>query len=59
MKEKILECFERLQDLDIKASLPNMEKLVQTLYDLRDIYNAIGGDTDGGPEADLQKRDGR
>lgn len=41
IKEKLNVCFERLQTLDIAPTLQNMEKLVQTLYDLRDVYNAI------------------
>lgn len=58
MKEKLEACFERLQRLNIVPTLENMEILVQTLYDLRDVYNQIGkGETDGGPEADPEKRD--
>ena len=41
MKEKIEACFERLQKLDIKPTLSNMELLVQTLYDLRDVYQSL------------------
>lgn len=41
IKEKLNVCFERLQTLDIAPTLQNMEKLVQTLYDLRDVYNEI------------------
>ena len=60
MKEKLEACFERLQMLDIKPTLKNMEALVQTLYDLREIYNELGkGEQDGrGPEADPGGRDG-
>ena len=48
MLEKLEQCFERLQSLDIKPTLGNMEKLVQTLYDLRDIYNELKeGDENG------------
>ena len=48
MIEKIEACFDRLQHLEISPTLPNMEKLVQTLYDLRDIYNEITkGESDG------------
>lgn len=49
MIEKLELCFERLQRLDIVPTLANMEILVQTLYDLRDIYNEIkdGEATDG------------
>ena len=58
MKEKIEACFERLQGLDIKPTLTNMEILVQTLYDLRDVYNSIKEDnTDGRPQADPDGRD--
>ncbi len=55
MKEtmsKIEACFERLQSLDIQPTLSNMEKLVQTLYDLREVYEKLGGDNDGGSAAD-------
>lgn len=31
----------RLQNLDIKPTLQNMEILVQTLYDLRSVYNEL------------------
>ena len=41
MKEKIEACFERLQGLDIKPTQSNMERLLQTLYDLRDVYAEI------------------
>lgn len=53
MKEKIEACFNRLQSLDIKSSLSNMEKLVQTLYDLREIYNELEED-DGRSKADSE-----
>ena len=41
MKEKLSACFDRLQNLDIKPTLKNMEALVQTLYDLRDVYQEL------------------
>ena len=47
MLEKLESCFDRLQGLDIKPTVSNMEKLLQTLYDLRDIYNEI---KDGGAD---------
>ena len=47
MREKIEACFERLQNLDIKPTLSNMEILIQTLYDLRDVYNELGGKGNG------------
>lgn len=43
MKEKIEACFTRLQGLDIKPTLTNMETLVQTLYDLREVYQELEG----------------
>ena len=59
MKEKLSACFDRLQSLDIKPTLGNMEKLVQTLYDLREIYNTIKeGDADGGQAPDPDGRNG-
>lgn len=57
MKDKIKECFERLQKLDINPTLTNMEILLQTLYDLRDIYNEIGGDDNGRNQADPERSD--
>ena len=43
--EKILKkleaCFNRLQNLQIKPTLGNMEILVQTEYDLRDVYEKL------------------
>ena len=56
MIEKIKSCFERLQRLNIVPTLDNMEILVQTLYDLRDIYNSIkdGDDSGGRSESDSQ-----
>lgn len=58
MPEKIERCFERLQKLDIMPKLSNMELLVQTLYDLKDVYRELkemeenkGNDQDGNPSA--------
>lgn len=49
MKEKLERVFDRLQSLDIKPTLHNMETLLQTLYDLREVYNELSkeGDADG------------
>lgn len=59
MREKIEACFNRLQTLDIRPTLENMEKLVQTLYDLREIYNRLEEEPDdGGDEADPERRGG-
>ena len=41
MLEKLEQCFERLQSLAITPTLSNMEALLQTLYDLRDVYNEL------------------
>ena len=56
MKEKIEACFMRLQALDIKPTLHNVEIMTQTLYDLRDIYNELKeGEGDGRPQADPEQ----
>lgn len=39
--EKLEACFDRLQNLQIKPTLSNMEILVQTEYDLRDVYEKL------------------
>ena len=52
MKEKLKECFDRLQELDIQPTLRNMEILVQTLYDLRAVYNEMKEDAEDGNAAD-------
>lgn len=58
MKEKIEACFNRLQGLDIKPTLTNMETLVQTLYDLRDVYNELERmEQDGRAAVDSCERD--
>jgi hypothetical protein len=51
MKEKLEACFRRLQELDIKPTVTNMERLLQCLYDLRDIYNELKGGADDGRAA--------
>lgn len=53
MKEKLEACFQRLQNLDIQPTLSNMEKLVQTLYDLREIYKELEED-DGRSKTDSE-----
>lgn len=53
MKEKLEACFERLQHLNIMPTQDNMEKLLQTLYDLKSIYNELKeGERHDGPAAD-------
>lgn len=56
MLEKLSACFDRLQTLDIKPTLSNLEKLTQTLYDLREIYQELEGKEDGRPAADSDGR---
>ena len=41
MKEKLEAVFDRLQTLDIKPTQHNMETLLQSLYDLREVYNTL------------------
>lgn len=41
MKVKLSNSFDRLQNLQIKPTLNNMEILVETLYDLRYVYNKL------------------
>lgn len=57
-------CFNRLQDMSVQTTLKNMETLVQTLYDLREVYEKlqeirekVGGEEDGRSEADPGGRD--
>ena len=48
MKEKITACFDRLQTLEILPTRSNMETLLQTLYDLQEVYQELERmDTDG------------
>lgn len=53
MLEKLEGCFDRLQLLDIKPTKDNMEKLLQTLYDLQEVYNALKEEQDGRKSADI------
>lgn len=59
IKGKIDDCYQRIQNLDIKPTLANMERLLQTLYDLREVYQALEkqeaerGDPDGRGTADF------
>ena len=51
MKEKIFFFFFRLQKLQIQSGLENMEILLQTMYDLRDVYQELtGGESGAGTE---------
>ena len=57
LKGKILGAFERLQTLDIVPTVTNMEKLLQSLYDLREVYQEMERRETNGPEADPGGRD--
>ena len=48
MKAKLEACYERLQKMTITATLENMEIMVQTLYDLRDMYHEAKEEDEGG-----------
>lgn len=41
MLEKLEVCFDLLQNLNIQPTLGNMEKLVQVLYNLREVYDGL------------------
>ena len=57
MKEKLKACFDRLQGLDIPPTLGNMEILVQTLYDLREVYHEMERmEADGRTAADPERQ---
>lgn len=61
MKEKLNACFERLQTLDIMPTENNLLKLLQTLNDIREVYNELKAkeeEPDGGQTADPERRDG-
>lgn len=58
MRKKIEACFKRLQTLSIQPTRDNMEKLLQTLYDLEEVYNKLKEDEgDGRTAADPERRD--
>ena len=38
---KLERAFDRLQLIEVKPTVDNMEKLLQSLYDLRDVYNDL------------------
>ena len=55
MLEKLNACYERLQTLDITPTLQNMEKLLQTLYELREVYQELQkGANDGRSAVDFE-----
>ena len=61
IKEKINDVYTRLQNLDIRPTKTNMETLLQSLYDLREVYNEIttkedaeNAGTEGRPAVDSE-----
>lgn len=57
MKEKLKACYERLQKLDVLPTRSNMEALLQTLYDLQEVYQGLERMGTDGTEADPGRRD--
>ena len=57
MKEKVNACFERLQTLDMPATKGNMETLLQTLYDLQEVYKELERMEADGTQTDPGGRD--
>lgn len=51
MPEKLNAAFQRLQTLGIQPTLGNLQKLLQSLYDIREVYDELmktkGAETDG------------
>ena len=41
MEEKLNKCYKRLQTLQIMTTKGNMEILLQTLYDIQEVYNQL------------------
>lgn len=41
MPEKLERCYERLQRLEIVPKLENLEILLQTLYEIREVYQEL------------------
>lgn len=55
VREKISACFDRLQQMQILSTKNNMENLLQTMYDLQEVYQILErmGDSDDGTKADI------
>lgn len=58
MKEKLEKIFDKLQTLDLKPTLTNMETLLLVLYELREIYNELSkeGEDDGRTPPDSEQQ---
>lgn len=55
MLEKLEACYERLQGLAIVPTVSNMEKLLQSLYDIKEVYQELKkGENHDGSEVDIQ-----
>ena len=56
MTEKLEACFDRLQTLNIQPTQSNMEKLLQTLYDLKEVYEKLkeGENHEAGNQTDSE-----
>lgn len=56
-KELLKACYDRLQGLELSPTVSNMETLLQTLYDLREVYRSLeGAETDGRTETDPERQ---
>lgn len=56
-RELLKACYDRLQSLEIVPTVSNMETLLQTLYDLREVYRSLEGvETDGRTETDPKRQ---
>ena len=57
VKEKISVCYKRLQTLDIAPTRANLETLLQTLYDLQEVFNELERmEADGRTETDPERQ---
>ena len=58
MKEKLNACYERLQTLDMPMTRGNMETLLQTLYDIQEVYQELERmENDGRTQGYSERRD--
>lgn len=59
MMELLEACYDRLQSLEIKPTKANMERLLQTLYDLEKVYKELKKEADSydRPTADSEGPD--
>ena len=57
LKQKLQEASDMLQDLEIRPTIDNMERLLKAQYNLVDVYSKIGGDADGRTQTDAERQD--